>query len=200
MKIYEYENYNEYVAIQTDANKRKLARNPRHSFVNPETIAAINGRQPNAFNILCHGTRNGREQLIFMEYYRYAYVVGTEISDNANTFPHTIHHDFHEEKQEWLNKFDIIYSNSWDHSYDPKKSLIAWRNQLENKHGRLYLDHAYSEMNNVSSAVDPLEIYEEEIIALFKECGLTLMEAIETFGGNDRKKPCRMYVVRKNND
>jgi hypothetical protein len=38
----------------------------------------------------------------------------------------TIEWDFHEVKPEWLGAVDIVYSNSYDHSYDPHKLFPAW--------------------------------------------------------------------------
>lgn len=194
MKIYEYDSYEQYVEIQTDANKRKLRRN--HSFVKKSTITLINSLHPTAKNILCHGTRGGHEQRYFKEAYPDAFVLGTEISTTAIEFPMTIQHDFHEEDEAWLGKFDIVYSNSWDHSYDPEKSLTAWRNQLSDA-GRLYIDHAYNPMNNQSSAVDPLEIYHNEILELLEKLDMEVVSTHETRGGGGDGKPCRLYEVKR---
>src|SRR5204862_6070360 len=77
--------------------------------------------------VLCHGTRNGGEQKFFLSSLsKPATILGTEISDNAAEFPMTIEWDFHEVKPEWIGAADIIYSNSWDHSYDPRKLFSAW--------------------------------------------------------------------------
>ncbi|OGL36532.1 hypothetical protein A3F38_00100 [Candidatus Saccharibacteria bacterium RIFCSPHIGHO2_12_FULL_48_21] len=78
---------------------------------------------------ICHGTRRGLEQKWFRKYLG-ADVIGTEISETATQFPHTIQWDFHEVKHEWLGKADFIYSNSFDHSYDPEKCLSAWMSCL----------------------------------------------------------------------
>ena len=53
-------------------------------------------------------------------------VLGTEISETATQFPMTIQWDFHEVKPEWLSAFDIVFSNSWDHSYDPRLAFSRW--------------------------------------------------------------------------
>jgi hypothetical protein len=47
--------------------------------------------------------------------------MGTEISDTAGQFPYTIQWDFHKTKAEWIDATDFIYSNCFDHSYDPQK-------------------------------------------------------------------------------
>ena len=194
MKIYEYKDYDEYVEIQTDANKRKLKRN--HSFVSKATITTIKQLHGHASNILCHGTRGGKEQKYFTLCYPDAYVIGSEISDNATDYLNTIQHDFHIVKEEWLNKFDIIYSHSWDHSYDPDLSLSTWRDQL-NEHGSIYLEHAYSKANNKSSAMDPLEISHDEILEVIERNNMQMISSHKTLGGGDRLKPCKLYVIRK---
>jgi hypothetical protein len=57
--------------------------------------------------------------------------IGTEISDSAEQFPNTIQWDFHEVKPEWIGAVDFIYSNSFDHTYDPEKCLNAWMSCLK---------------------------------------------------------------------
>lgn len=167
MKIWKYENYEEYVEAQTRANIRKI----NLKWVEKPTIAKIYSKIPFASNILCHGTRNAAEQKFFKEFYPSANIIGTEISHTAENFPMTIQHDFHEEKSEWLNKFDIIYSNSFDHSYDPIKCLTAWKNQL-NDSGSIFIEHGFDEMGNRSRPSDPLELSEDELLDLFKQVKL----------------------------
>jgi len=79
---------------------------------------------------ICHGTRRGKEQEWFRKYLE-SEVIGTEISDTAEQFPYTIQWDFHETKTEWINATDFIYSNSFDHSYDPEKCLDTWMNCIK---------------------------------------------------------------------
>jgi hypothetical protein len=62
MKIYQYQNYNEYVQAQTEANVEKI--NLVH--VSEDTIKKIvELHNSDAKHILCHGTRNGAEQIFF---------------------------------------------------------------------------------------------------------------------------------------
>jgi len=191
MKIYEYENYQEYIEVQTAANKQKI----NLVWVNIKTIERI-ANLINAKNILCHGTRNGAELTMFRKQFPKATIIGTEISDTADQFPNTVLHDFHEIKTEWLNKFDIVYSNSWDHSYDPDKSLAVWKNQL-NDNGILCIDHGYDPIVNRSRKKDPLEIYHDEILDHFEQHGLSIVEIFESIGGGN--KSARIYITRKEN-
>ena len=167
MKIYKYDNYQAYVEAQTEANVRKLD----WIWVEESTISNIKKLQPIANKILCHGTRNAAEQKFFKKYYPDADILGTEISHTAENFPMTVQHDFHDIREEWINKFDIIYSNSFDHSYDPERSLRTWKDQLSTN-GNLYIEHGFRPQENVSKKSDPLQIFPEELVQLFSALGL----------------------------
>lgn len=119
--------YELYKKIQTLGNKGKIER----VFVAHENIAFLSRELekliPEIKFVLCHGTRNAAEQKYFQaSLSKPADIVGTEISDTASQFPMTIEWDFHEVKPEWLGAADVVYSNSYDHSYDPHKLFPAW--------------------------------------------------------------------------
>ena len=186
MKIYKYDNYEEYVKAQTEANVKKQ----KSVWIQKGTVKRINENQPTANNILCHGTRNGKEQEFFKSFYKSAEVIGTEISHTAEKYKMTIQHDFHEVKDEWINKFDIVYSNSFDHSYDPVKCLNTWKDQLS-EDGSLYLEHCWQPRHNISRRSDPLEISKEELLNLFKEIGLEVISSLDGSNGS------KIYRVKK---
>ena len=104
---------------------------------------------PPSFGI-CHGTRGGMEQSWFRDALE-CDVIGTEIAEEGASVPHTIVWDFHEVKPEWLRSVDFIYSNAWDHSYDPEKALIAWMSCLSDK-GVCLLEHTPNHQSGVSPA------------------------------------------------
>ena len=163
MKIYEYDSYGDYVNAQTFHNKKKLG----WVYVNGHTINTVATHYGwDAENILCHGTRNGFELQRFKSKYPACKIIGTEISETAEQFEFTVQHDFAVPKEEWINKFDIVYSNSFDHSIDPAKTLRTWRDQLVDDRGRLYLD--YSEALSVCRESDPLDATLSEVIGLFE--------------------------------
>lgn len=163
MKLWKYKDYDEYVKVQTEGNIIKL----QNVWINESTIKAIYKLKPMTDNIICHGTRNGQEQKLFKKQFTKAFVVGTEISHTATQFPNTIQHDFHEVKEDYINKFDIVYSNSFDHSYDPHKCLKTWIGQLK-KDGLLCIDVAQG-MENVMRELDPLEISNKELNELLEK-------------------------------
>ena len=162
MKVYKYKDYNHYKESQTRTNKEKIT----WSYVKKTIINKISQDKKIAEKILCHGTRNGTEQKFFKDNFPDAYVIGTEISDTALNFPMTVMHDFSIEKPEWIGVFDIIYSNSFDHSYDPEKTIVTWKNQL-NDTGRLYLE--YAETQSIGNDADPLDATEKEVEGLIEK-------------------------------
>lgn len=194
MKIYEYKSYEEYVEEQIKANKNKIL----NVWVHPETIGiiAINFPRKNVSKVICHGTRNGIEMEYFLqEYPLISEIVGTEISPTAYKFENTVEHDFHEEKEEWVGQFDIVYSNSLDHSYDPVKALTTWTRQL-NSGGVLCVELMVGKSNVVTPS-DPLSIEEDEYLSIIEELGHVpiFIFKIEVDGSESR-----CYMSRSKND
>lgn len=132
--------YERYRAAQVEANKRKIDK----VWAQPGNIKMLadnilrRGIKP-TFGI-CHGTRRGVEQQWFSVHLGCP-VLGTDISDTAEQFPNTIEWDFHEVKPEWIGAADFIYSNSFDHAYDPAKCLDAWMSCLKSN-GLLVIEHS----------------------------------------------------------
>ena len=189
MKTYEYANYDEYLNSQVEANVKKL----RNVYVEKRTIKRVCKNKKEAATILCHGTRNAAEQFYFKEFFKSAEIIGTEVSHTASQFPMTVQHDFNVEKKEWIGKFDIVYSNAFDHAFDPINTIKIWSNQLSPT-GKLYLEHGYGPDDNRSRRSDPLEINDSELRELFKSTGLHLELMFESTGVNG-KVPCRVYVL-----
>ena len=76
-------------------------------------------------------------------------------------------------REEWIGKADIVYSNSFDHSNDPKKTIEAWRDQL-NETGSIYLE--YNEGQSVCEPADCLDATETEVKELVENSGLTIVD------------------------
>jgi hypothetical protein len=143
--------YERYRQVQTEGNKTKLD----YVWVRQENVAFLSEYirktvgQPRLG--ICHGTRRGKEQEWFRQYLG-CEVIGTEISDTAEQFPHTIRWDFHEPRPEWLGAADFIYSNSLDHSYDPEKCVNVWMSCLR-EGGLCVIEHSSDDEG--SSEIDP---------------------------------------------
>ena len=125
MRLHKYDSPDEYKEIQTTWNKRKI----NMVWVKRDAIEVIAGyirkNLPAPKFGICHGTRRGVEQVWFRELLGIE-VIGTEISDTASEFPHTIQWDFHDVKDEWMGNVDFIYSNSLDHSHSPRECIAGW--------------------------------------------------------------------------
>jgi hypothetical protein len=117
--------------------------------------------------VLCHGTRNGFEQRIFKEEFA-CEIVGTEISSTATQFPMTVQADFHETREEWLGKADIVYSNSLDHAYDPAKALRAWAASVRDR-GFIVLEKASDSNPRGVSDLDPFGITLANLLVFLME-------------------------------
>jgi len=171
-KLYEYKDddgnfsYDMYKDIQVKTNKKKLER----VWVKKESIEILCKEFPNAKRVLCHGTRRGKEQEFFKDFLD-CYAIGTEISDTAESFPDTIEWDFHNVKEEWVNSFDIVYSNSFDHSYKPEECLKAWVECIKDD-GVVVLEfqnrgHGIHSL----SASDPFACQRDDMPEFINECG-----------------------------
>lgn len=145
--------YDRYRQVQEEGNKRKINKvsvlEPNIAYLADYIRRLI----PNARFGICHGSRRGKEQEWFRKYLG-CEVIGTEISDTAAGFPHSIEWDFHETKPEWIDSVDFIYSNSFDHSYDPEKCLDAWMSCLR-QDGLCILEHSSEHEPTDTSELDP---------------------------------------------
>lgn len=145
--------YEQYRKVQVAGNKNKIG----YVAVVEENVAFlseyIKNRIPTPQFGICHGTRRGKEQEWFRKYLG-CEVIGTEISDTAETFPHTIQWDFHDTKPEWIDAVDFIYSNSFDHSFDPEQCLTAWTRCLK-KEGLCILEHGSFHEPEAADGLDP---------------------------------------------
>lgn len=169
MKIHKYKGgYSEYVKSQKTANAKKSS----NVWAVEENIKFLCGYLHGKIKPktgICHGTRGGHEQKWFNEWLPTCKTVGTEIGDASA--PNTIQWDFNKVHPAWLDKFDFIYSNSFDHAYNPKLTLsTVWANQLH-KGGLIILeyDRRQEHTGEISMPVnkdDPVSITVGELIDL----------------------------------
>jgi SAM-dependent methyltransferase len=129
MEVAKFASYAEYVETQTAVNRRKLDS----VWITAADVDAIAGvvRElvPRARAGICHGVRSGWEVRALRDALGIE-VIGTDISSTATEFEHVVRWDFHETNPQWEGRFDFVYSNSLDHSYDPDKCLATWRRSL----------------------------------------------------------------------
>lgn len=150
MKLYKHKNYMEYVEAQIVKNTKKV----QNVWVeNSEINLIVNHIKNNIKNPsfgLCHGVRNGWEVSKLKELLNIK-VIGTDISPTANEFENVIQWDFHEINKDWDN-VDFIYSNSFDHAYDPHKCLDVWMDCIKRKSGICYIHWMKSNLKKIDQA------------------------------------------------
>ncbi len=169
MVLYKYSGYEAYKDVQISGNKAKL----RMQFVKESHIVILSDYITQNLGevsfAICHGTRRGAEQAWFRDNLNdSANVIGTEISDTASQFANTVQWDFHETNPEWSNQADFIYSNSWDHAFEPEKAFLAWIDALR-PGGLLLLDHSKGQSPDAANPLDPFGITFERLVQFFEE-------------------------------
>jgi hypothetical protein len=169
--------YETYRSIQKAGNRAKINKVfAAEGFIKLIAADAVD-RLGEVSRVLCHGTRNGAEQRWFKDALGGAEVLGTEISETASQFPMTIEWDFHDLKDEWEGYWDVLYSNSWDHSFSPTKMFGTWRRSLR-PGGLMYLEHT-----EAHEIVDRLDLYGATPAALRQEVeekGFVFAEALSS--------------------
>ena len=132
-----------------------------------------------------------RERAGMVQKYLNIEVIGTEISKTATQFPHTIQWNFHDVKEKWIDNVDFIYSNSFDHTYDPVKCLDAWMSCIK-KIGVCILEWGvgHAEDSEPSGFVATAEEYEELITNKY------ILK--DKFGGR-KYESCTFFVIAHEN-
>jgi hypothetical protein len=186
MYIYKYLNYEEYVMAQIAGNKA----NANGQWGKQDEIKYLSQYLLENFkNIkkgICHGTKQGNEQKWFSEFTG-AYIIGTEISDVAEQYPNTIRWDFNKVKEEWIDNIDFIYSNAFDHTYDPVKCLKAWMSCVK-KDGCCIIEWTFAHTEKHTSKVDPFGATDEEYNKLIVDCGFEVKDKLKYVSSDNIEK------------
>lgn len=148
MKILTFQSDKDYIAAQKRTAKR-FRRNGKtvmktKPFYDPkegEAIAMSNqiyrgtfhqatGEWDHPNNILCHGSRCGAEVEDLAGRFclsPYVDVIGTDLFPREERLTKF---DFRRQNDNWVGKFDIVYSNSLDHTNEPDTTIKVWLDQL----------------------------------------------------------------------
>ena len=199
VKIYKYKNYDEYKETQISYNKKKI----EHVWADEKTLEKISeflleNVSTGIIKGICHGSRNGFEQNFFNKKKNKFQVIGTDISDTAENYKDSVTHDFHEEKKEWLNNFDFVYSNSLDQSFDPRKALQAWLNQLK-KDGFIIIEHTDQHGVIASGKMDPFRVEANFFPYLLSDWfgHLISVKIIKGLKINKNNTPVHLFILKK---
>lgn len=200
VKIHKYKDYEEYKKTQIYFNKQKIDK----VWADKDTLKIISSFlkdniKEEKVKGLCHGSRNGFEQKYFNEEMVNSEVIGTDISDTAINYENSIIHDFHDEKSEWINKFDFIYSNSLDQSYDPHKALTVWLKQIK-RDGYIIIEHSDQHGVLASGKMDPFGVEANFFPYLITEWfgHLVSLKLIKSIKSNKNNAPVFLFIIKKN--
>ena len=198
-KIYKYKNYDEYKDTQIFFNKQKINK----VWADENTLKIISNFlkeniKSEKIKGLCHGSRNGFEQKCFINEIPNAEVIGTDISETANDYDNSIVHDFHDEKKDWIENFDFVYSNSLDQSYDPEKALNTWINQVK-KDRYVIIEHSDQHGVISSGKMDPFGVEANYFPYLLTEWfGHKIsLKIIKSIKKNKNDAPVYFFIIKK---
>ena len=134
---YEHKNYDWYTKVQRKLTARKTNNGKGYfSWCNERIMKDVNElihqHTDNILAIVCHGCRCGTEVDELQKMNPGVKVYGTDIYGDAYKFDRTYFRemDFDIVPDEWRGYFDVIYSNSIDHSRNPINTLLAWKSEL----------------------------------------------------------------------
>ena len=199
VKIHKYKDYNEYKETQIYYNKKKIDK----VWADEKTLEKISNFlkeniSSNLIKGICHGSRNGFEQNFFNEKKDGFEVIGTDISETAKDYKNSIVHDFHDEKKEWLENFDFVYSNSLDQSFDPQKALNTWLKQIK-QGGYVIIEHSDQHGVVSSGKMDPFGVEANFFPYLLSEWfGHSIsIQIIKGLKINKNNAPVFLFILKK---
>ena len=106
---------------------------------------------------ICHGSRNGFEQNFLKQMLTKYFCYWNRYPKTAKDFENSVHWDFHDINHEWINKYHFIYTNSLDQSWNPKKALLTWFDQLK-ENGLVIIEHTKYHSSEHASKMDPFGV------------------------------------------
>lgn len=127
--------YQQYLKNQITRAESKWARKPHYNDIFKANLLTAWKSAKDLLGdpkeICCMGVRDGTEMFEFKNYYRKATVWGVDITKNIFTIRlipgvKVELKDFNDLPKEWVNKFDLVFSNSLDHAFDPIKTVEEW--------------------------------------------------------------------------
>ncbi len=135
---YEHKDYEWYKAVQRKLTAKKTRYGNRYyTWIDEKEMTEVNRLihlyTKDIQTVVCHGCRCGLEVDVLQKLNPIARVFGTDIYGDAYKYDRTYFRemDFDEVPPEWVEYFDVVYSNSIDHSREPIRTLLAWKSELK---------------------------------------------------------------------
>jgi hypothetical protein len=197
MEFHEFESYEEYLKEQRRLTLRKAFRTRHRVFTVPEVVAAIKNDYPflTVREGCCHGVRKGEEVDFFAESLG-GHWIGTEIVKELCDDKKVICADFSEDREEWRQRFDVIYSNAYDHSPNPQVTAQVWVNSLAQT-GRLYVEWTpwHEKLGQRGNRADCFAASFEEYSAIFAAAGAVIHNHLEIVSRSSGRTFKRLILV-----
>jgi len=193
MKLYKYHSYDEYLGVQIEASQCKFS----NSFYDPVSIGLLVEYLLSVLlrveKGICHGVRDGKEVESFITEFKKrgkdVKVIGTGVNPETAKIKNCIAFDFNKVKDDWIGAFDFIYSNSFDHSYNPEHTLDQWMSCLSQE-GFCFIEWTPAHESEGLSARDPFQVSLDEYIKLI-ERKYTLVDILNNDVNIDQGKTHR---------
>ena len=179
-KSWEYKNYEEYVECQVKRHQIKFYYHMTQKYYE-EIFFKFQKYfilDPKIQTIIAQGVRNDFEVDAISKINSGVEVYGTDIN-YENAYKNIFKLDFNKCPKEWDNKFDLLFSNSFDHTPTPDLTLEVWK-RITNKY--MLIHFQYSEK---ASWHDPLVLTSfDEVEKLCKKQNLQILFCEETKKGS----------------
>ncbi len=151
----------------------------------------------NLGKIICMGVRNGNEYFGFkkIDGFKKSEMWGVEINEKIKDVkePNMFCMDFNKMPDEWANKFDMVYSNSLDHAFDVKATIMEWHKILRDD-GFMYLSLSSS---GHTSPADMYNFSPKDLAELFPSDKFKLVKVWEEQLPNLKTMFPQFYVLLK---
>ncbi|SFT43337.1 hypothetical protein SAMN05444141_101524 [Pseudovibrio denitrificans] len=196
--LHRYDSYETYKETQIFYNKKKLQK----IWADKATLDRVKNIvresfQHDRFRGICHGSRNGFEQNYLVEDKAFD-VFGTDISPTANQFDRSVEWDFHDEREEWRNTFDFIYSNSLDQGWNPRQALTTWLNQIHSD-GLVIIEHTDAHGPSEAGAKDPFGVKPNVMPYVFADWfGHQVSTSFEIAKKDNMDMQAWLFVLKRN--
>lgn len=129
--------YKEYLKLQVGRAENKWARKPPHDEIFRQKLLQdwnhIKEYVIEPDRVICMGCRDGTELFEFRVFCPSAKILGVDITENIHSIRvskvHNVSvrlHDFSRLPKDWGKHFDLVFSNSLDHAYDPYATIREW--------------------------------------------------------------------------
>jgi SAM-dependent methyltransferase len=136
LKLFVHSTYETYVAAQRVLTAKKIMDGPK-IWIGEDGIKKVNNLlhfyKPEIATMVCHGCRTGFEVNVFQKLNPESKVFGTDLYADGYCYDRNYFKemDFDTVPSEWVGSFDVVYSNSIDHSRNPVNTLISWKSELK---------------------------------------------------------------------